>query len=253
MDRRVHRARQAGSPASTFRSSPRRGVLVWRADLAGDGTASLAGWGAAKPTRNRWTLRLRRWTGSTVLAPHVGVGTLGEHHWGEITAVALWGFAGLLGGGWAAWWVFLLVARRRIIDRPVDVTDPEVMALVVQLAETGRRAADLHLPETDLDIGWTARQITYQVVDPHLTDDQFIQLRYQAQMLDHAVGQALRAQANLDAATAIADDRAGRSPAIAPGSDHLAATAERLTAHAAAMNEIAGHICTIRRSWPAAG
>lgn len=62
------------------------------------------------------------------------------------------------------------------------------MALVGQLAETGRRAADLHLPETDLDFGWTARQITYQVVDLHLTDDQFVQLRYQAQMLDHAVG-----------------------------------------------------------------
>jgi len=59
---------------------------------------------------------------------------------------------------------------------------------------------------------------------PHLTDDQFIQLRYQARMLDLAVGQALRAQANLDAATAIADDRARGSPATAPGSDHLAAT-----------------------------
>jgi len=273
MDRRVHRARQAGQSGIDIAEFSAAGVLVWRADLAGAGTASLAGWGAAKPTRNRWTLRLRRWTGATVLAPHVGVGTLGEHHWGEITAVALCGFAGLLGGGWAvggpvsvgwgavagaavgwaAWWVFLLVARRRIIGRPVDVTDPEVMALVVQLAETGRRAADLHLPETEVDIGWTARQITYQVVDPHLTDDQFIQLRYRARMLDHAVGQALRAQANLDAATAIADDRAGGSPAIAPGSDHLAATADRLTAHAAAMNEIAGHIRTIRRSWPAAG
>ena len=101
MDRRVHRARQAGQSGIDIPEFSAAGVLVWRADLAGDGTASPAGWGAAKPTRNRWTLRLRRFTGSTVLAPHVGVGSLGEHHWGEITAVALCGFAGLLGGGWA--------------------------------------------------------------------------------------------------------------------------------------------------------
>ena len=273
MDRRVHRARQTGQSSVDIPEFTAAGVLVWRAQLVGAGTASLAGWGAARPTRNRWTLRMRRWTGTTVFAPPVGVGTLGEHHWGEITAVALYGLAGLLGGGWtvgglvsvwwgavagaavgwAAWWVFLLAARRRIIGRPVDVTDPEVMALVVQLAQPRRRAAELHLPDTDLDIGWTAKQITYRVVNPHLSDDQFIRMRYQAQMLDHAVGQALRAQANLDAVTAVPADLAGGPPAIAPGDDHLAATAERLTAHAAAMNEIAGQTRTIRRSWPAAG
>jgi len=124
--------------------------------------------------------------------------------------------------------IYFSVAHRNVIS-PKAFTDLNVV--VKRLADfethynqaakpTSRRAADLHLRDT----GWTARQITYQVADPHLTDDQFIQLRYQARMLDLAVGQALRAQANLDAATAIADDRAGGSPAIAPGSDHLAAT-----------------------------
>ena len=43
---------------------------------------------------------MRRWTGTTVFAPHVGVGTLGEHRWGEIAAVVLCGITGFFTGGW---------------------------------------------------------------------------------------------------------------------------------------------------------
>jgi len=227
MDRRVHRARPAGQSGIDIPEFSAAGVLVWRADLPGagprrrpdgvrpsrPGTGGRCGCVASPaPQCSRPTSVWGRWASTTGARspPSPCVGSPGSWAadgrsagrcpvgWGAVAGAAV---------GWAAWWVFLLVARRRIIGRPVDVTDPEVMALVVQLAETGRRAADLHLPETDLDFGWTATQVTYQVVDPHLTDDQFIQLRYQAQLLDHAVGQALRAQANLDAATAIADDR----------------------------------------------
>ena len=275
MDRKVRRARRIGQLSIDLPEMTAAGVLVWRAELdeGGSGTASLAGWGAAKPTRSRWALRLRRWTGAAVFAQPAQVGTMGEHHWGEIVAVVLCGIAGLFSGGWAVggpvsvwmgamagaaagwvmWWMFLMVARRRLLSRPVDVTDPELMSLVVQLAETGRRAADLQLPDTDVDAGWTARQISYQVVDPQLTDEEFIRLRYQAQMLDHAVGQALRAQANLDAATAAPPSRAGASSLIGSVDSSPASTAERLTTHAAAMNEIAEQLRSIRRSWPAAG
>ena len=272
MDRRVRRARQAGQPVIDIPEFSAVGVLVWRAELMGSGAAALVGWGAAQPTRNRWTLRWRRWTGAAVFAPPVAVGTWGDHHWGEITAVVLGGLAGLLGGGWTvgglvsvwggalvgattgwvAWWAFLLVARRRLIGRPVDVSDPELMALVVQLADTARRATDLNVPDPDLDVDWTARHITYQLVDPHLTTEDFVRLRYQTYMLDHAVGQALRAQANLDAATAAPATTAGRSASIEPGGSSPAATAERLTAHAAAMDEIAAQVRAVRRSWPAA-
>lgn len=204
-----------------------------------------------------------------LFAPHVSVGTWGERHPGEISVVLLCGLVGFLGGGWttgglvsvwlgamagaafgwAAWWLFLLIARRRISGRPVDVTDPETMALVVQLADTARRAADLNLPYTDLNIGWTARQLTYQVVDPHLNGDQFTKLRYRAQMLDHAVGQTLRAQANLDAASAIGDPVTGATPAAAATGDDFDDTVERLTAHAAAMDQVAGQVRTIRQSY----
>ena len=274
MDRKVRRARQTGQSSIEIPETTAAGVLVWRAELdqAGGGTAALAGWAAATPTRSRWALRWRRWTGAAVFAQPAQVGTMGEYQWGEIVAVALCGIAGLLvcgwavGGpvsvwmgamagaaaGWVMWWTFLIVARRRLLSRPVDVTDPELMSLVVQLAETGRRAADLQLPDTDLDAGWTARQISYQLVDPQLIDEEFIRLRYQARMLDHAVGQALRAQANLDAATAAPPIRAGASSVTLFGSNSPAATAERLTSHAAAMNEIAEQLRTIRRSWPAA-
>lgn len=274
MDRHVRRGRHAGQPSIDIPEITAAGVLVWRAELnqAGSGTASLAGWGAAKPTHSPLALRLRCWTGAAVFATPAQVGTMGEHQWGEIVAVVLCGVAGLLDGGWTVggpvsvwmgalvgaaagwlmWWILLLVARRRLLSRPVDVTDPELMSLVVQLAETRRRAAALHLPDTDLDAEWTARQISYQVVDPHLTDEEFIRLRYQAQMLDHAVGQALRAQANLDAATAARPICAGESSVTGSGGSSPAATAERLTTHADAMNEVAEQLRRIRRSWPAA-
>jgi len=38
-----------------------------------------------------------------------------------------------------------------------------------------------------------SRELTYQLVDQALTDEGFTQLRYHATLLDHAVGQALRA------------------------------------------------------------
>lgn len=276
MDRKVQRARRIGQPSIEIPETTAAGVLVWRAevDQAGSGTASLAGWGAAKPTHTRWVLRLRRWTGAAVFATPAQVGTMGEHQWGEIVAVVLCGVAGILGGGWTVggpvsvwmgamagvaagwvmWWIVLMVARRRLLSRPVDVTDPELMSLVVQLAETRRRAAALQLPDTDLDAGWTARQLSYQVVDPQLTDEDFIRLRYQAQMLDHAVGQVQRAEANLDAATAAPPIRAGASSVTGSGNSSPAATAaERLTTHAAAMNEVAEQLRSIRRSWPASG
>ncbi len=94
MDRRVERARSAGFTSIEIPEFGEAGVLMWRAELAPSGAASLAAWGAAKPTRRRWLLRLRRWTGTTVFAPHVGLGTLGEHHWGEIAAVVLCGIVG---------------------------------------------------------------------------------------------------------------------------------------------------------------
>ena len=210
MDRQVRRARRIGQLSIDLPEMTAAGVLVWRAELdeAGSGTALLAAWSAAKPTRSRWVLRLRRWTGAAVFAQPAQVGTMGEHHWGEIVAVVLCGIAGLFSGawavggpvsvwmgamvgaaaGWVMWWTFLMMGRRRLLSRPVDITDPELMSLVVQLAETGRRAAALQLPDTDLDAGWTAHQISYQVVDPQLTDEEFIRLRYQAQMLGHAVG-----------------------------------------------------------------
>ena len=275
MDRKVRRARQTAQSSINIPEVTAAGVLVWRAELdqAGRGTALLAGWAAATPTRSRWALRLRRWVGAAVFAAPAEVGTMGEHQWGEIAAVVLCGIAGLLGGGWAVggpvsvwmgalagaaagwvmWWIFLIVARRRLLSRPVDVTDPELMLLVVQLAETGRRATDLQLPDTDLDAEWTARQISYQLVDPQIAAEEFIRLRYQAQILDHAVGQALRAQANLDAATGAPPPiRAGASSSTLSGSSSPAATAERLTSHAAAMNEIAEQLRSIRRSWAAA-
>ncbi len=149
MDRRVERARSAGLSSIEIPEFAEAGVLMWRAELTGAGAASLAAWGASKPTRRRWLLRLRRWTGTTVFAPHVGVGTLGEHHWGEITSVVFGGIVGFVVGGWfiggplsviysaligaavgwAGWWLFLFAGRRRIVGRPVNVTDPEVMTL----------------------------------------------------------------------------------------------------------------------------
>lgn len=86
--------------------------------------------------------------------------------------------------GWAAWWLFLLIGRRRIVGRPVNAADPEVMALVVSLAETGRRAGGLKVPDPNLDISWTAKELAYQIVDQNLSDHEFAQLRYQAKMLD---------------------------------------------------------------------
>ena len=215
--------------------------------------------------------RLRRWTGTTLFAPHVGVGTLGEHHWGEITAVVCGGIVGFLVGGWsiggplsviygaligaavgwAAWWLFLIAGRRRIVGRPVNVTDPEVMTLVVSLADTARQAGGLDFPDPSLDIDWTAKELAYQIVDQDLSDEEFVQLRYQAQMLDHAVGQALRAQSTLDTITEIRTDR-GTSTKVAAATDHVAATTARLTAHAAALGEVADQVRSIRGSWPAA-
>ncbi len=233
---------------------------------------ALAAWGAAKPTRRQWLQRLRRWTGTTVFAPHAGIGTLGEHHWGEVTAVALGAIAGFLTGGWsiggplsviygaligaalgwASWWLFLVVARRRIVGRPVNVADREVMALVVSLADTARRGAGLDVPDPSLDIPWAAKELTYQIVDQDLSDEEFLQLRYRAQMLEHAVGQALRAQSTLDAITQVRSDRAV-SAEVAAATENVAEATARLTAHAVAMDEVAEQIRTIRRYWPAAG
>ena len=63
-------------------------------------------------------------------------------------------YGALLGAaaGWATWWMFLFVARRRIVGRPVNVADPEVMSLVVLLAQTSRRAAGLDFPNPNLDV-----------------------------------------------------------------------------------------------------
>lgn len=272
MDRRVQRARAAGLPAIEIPEFGEAGVLMWLAELTGSGAVALAAWGAAKPTRRRWLLRLRRWTGTTVFAPHVGIGTMGAYHWGEITAVALGAIAGFLTCGWSiggplsviygaligaavawvTWWLFVVVARRRIVGRPVNVADPEVMALVVLLADTARRGAGLDVPDPSLNIPWAAKQLTYQIVDQDLSDEEFLQLRYRAQMLGHAVGQALRAQSTLDAITQVRPDRE-ISAEVAAATENVSDTTARLTAHAVAMDEVAEHIRTIRRYWPAAG
>ena len=272
LERRVDRARAAGQPSLEVPEFADAGVLMWHIDMAGAGSVSLAAWGAAKPTRSRWRLRLRRWLGRTVFAPHVDTGTAGEHHWGEISAVGLFAIAGTLTGGWAirgslpvvyggligaaagwvGWFAFLFAARRRVVGRPVDVTDPELMSLVVQLDETGFRARGLDFPDPSLDVAWTVRELTYQLVDNALSTEEFIRLRYQAQMLDHAVGQALRAQSTLDTITSVPSTPADITPAVAAAADRTAAVTDRLTAHTAAMDEVAGQIRTIRRSWPAA-
>ena len=276
MDRRVARARAAGQHTVELPEFADAGLLMWRADLsgAGAGAASLAAWGAARPTRRRWVLRLRRWAGTTVFAPTVRFGdTSGNHHWGEIVAVTLCGLAGFFTGGWGiggplavlyggligaaagwvAWWVFYVIARRRSIGRPVNVADAELMELVVGLAETGRRAAGLDVPDPSLDIAWTARELTYQIVDPSLTDAEFRQLRYQAEMLDHAVGQALRAQSTLHTITAVEDQpRHDVSARVVASTEQLSATTARLNAHTAAMDEIATQVRAIRRTWPTA-
>ena len=270
MDRRVRAARSAGLTSIEIPECVEAGVLVWRADLS-SGAASLVAWGAANPTRRRWVLRIRRWTGTTVFARGVGVGTLGEHRWGEITAVVLGAIVGLFAGGWsvgglvsvvcgalagaaaawAVWWLLLIAARTRIAGRPVNVADPEVMALVVSLAETGRRAAGLDFPDPSLDVGWTVKELTYQIVDQALGDEEFARLRYQGQLLGHAVGQGLRAQSNVHAVTEVQPVCVTSSAAAAAAADRAAATTARLTAHAAAVDEVADQLRGIRRSWSA--
>ena len=189
-------------------------------------------------------MRSPRWCSAQV----VGVFTGGWSVVGLVSVVygALAGAA----AAWAAWWLLLIAARKRIAGRPVNVADPEVMALVVALAETGRRAAGLDFPDPSLDVGWTVKELTYQVIDQTLGDEEFARLRYQGQLLGHAVGQGLRAQSNVHAVTEVQPVRVS-SPAAAAAADRAAATTARLTAHVAAVDEVADQLGGIRRSWPA--
>ena len=72
--------------------------------------------------------------------------------------------------------------------------------------------------------------MAYQVVDHHLSDAEFAQLRYQAQILDHTVSQSICAQSVLDAFTEVRAD-SGTSSKVQAAADHVAATSARLTAH----------------------
>lgn len=143
------------------------GVLMWGRVVAG--TASLAAWGAARPSRSRWLVGC-----AGGLVPPCSPPTSAQGRWVSTTGVRhrrdplwvgrvlhrrlvrRWTAVGgaLLGAaaGWATWWMFLFVARRRIVGRPVNVADPEVMSLVVLLAETSRRAAGLDFPNPNLDV-----------------------------------------------------------------------------------------------------
>ena len=71
-------------------------------------------------------------------------------------------------------------------------------------------------------------------------------------MLEHAVGQALRAQSTLDVITQVRSDQ-GISAAVVAATENVAEATARLTAHAEAMDEVAGQIRSIRRYWPAVG
>ena len=272
--RAQHKAASLGSGVPVvLTETTELGAAVWQApppvhrgrvELS---EVELTGLWITSPTRTfvgRWWRKAQL---RALFAPERGFGSAGDIPTGALVCWVVGAVAGAaagaygIGGFLALVWGGLLGAvlafgltsvtvltAKRHVHGPVNAADPEMLATVLRLLEV--RGDVLSLADLDggTEIRATVRELLWQVTDPDTSDADYRKIRYQAQVLAAAVGDARRAQMVLEAVAS-----AGDTPAVHVDTrnDRLTRSAadavERLQAHTAAMDEVTEQIRTLRR------
>ena len=204
-----------------------------------------------------------------LFAPDRGFGSAGDTPTGHLACWIAGAVAGAAAGGYgvggplALVWGGLLGAvlaygvtaavvltAKRHVHGPVNAADPDLLATVLRLLEVRGDVLSLADLTGGIEIRATIRELLWQVTDPDTTDAEYHNIRYQAQVLAAAVGDARRAQMVLQTVASSGDTASVGVPA-GGRADRLtrsaAAAIGRLQAHTAAMGEVTDQLRALQR------